>query len=72
MAKIRLLESIHPELTALGLKPGDIIDATTCCFSKVGCMHFEVSGRNRTNQCSIWPQDYEIVEPVKPTHNETI
>lgn len=74
MAKIKLLESIHPELKALGLKPGDIISAAPCIVSKTGCMHFEVTRNGKTSQCSIWPQDYVpvIVEPAKPNQNETI
>ena len=52
--KIKLIGELHPELTALGLKAGDIVEATRCNTSKTGVVHFVVNGQ----VCSLWPDNY--------------
>ena len=61
---IRLKETIHTELKSLGLKAGDIISTATIGSKVTGSLHFTYGNRN----CSIWPEDYEII----PNQNQTI
>jgi hypothetical protein len=59
---IRLKESIIPELQVIGCKPGDEIKVTSMS-EKTGAVYF-TKYRNDVNQdCVVWPEDYEIVEP---------
>ena len=61
---IRLKDTIHPELKSLGLKAGDIIRTATVGSKVTGSLHFTYGNRN----CSIWPEDYEII----PNQTQTI
>jgi len=59
---IKLKDSIDWELLALGCKPGDEVEATIDPLSTTGGLHFEKRCYGTTYNCSIWPQDYEIVD----------
>jgi hypothetical protein len=59
--KIRLKGEIDPELTALGLKAGDEIEVTKDPQSKVGCCHFTRYRNQRDFACSIWPENYDVI-----------
>ncbi len=61
--KLRLKGEIHPELESLGCKAGDVIKATPDPVSKVGCMHFTISKNHRLYDCSIWPDNYDVLKP---------
>lgn len=63
--KIELKGELHPELEILGLKAGDIVDATPS--GKVGAMHFVTYHRGWRYDCSVWPDNYTV---VKPKHSE--
>ncbi len=58
--KIQLIGDLHPELTAIGLAVGDIIEAIPDPVSQVGGMHFSRYYNGRTVNCSIWPENYQI------------
>jgi len=60
---IKLKDTIDWELLALGCKPGDEVEGTPDKQSIVGGVHFEKRCKGSTYNCSIWPQDYEIVKP---------
>ncbi len=60
---IKLIGTLHPELTSLGLKPGDEIHATPDQVGKAGAMYFQVNHRSGiTQNCVVWPDNYEIVK----------
>lgn len=59
--KIKLTEGIDPELTILGLKSGDELEVTEDPVSKVGCCHFTAYKNGHSFNCSIWPDNYEII-----------
>lgn len=61
--EIELIGEIHPELKRLGLEAGDKVQASPCPVSKVGVMHFMVSCAGIAQTCSVWPENYKIVEP---------
>lgn len=63
--KIQLTGTLDQELISIGLKSGDIIEATPDPQSKVGCMHFDIRGRVITHNCSVWPENYLIVKKDK-------
>lgn len=61
--KIRLKSTIHPELKATGLKEGDEIEVRKDPVSKVGGCSFTWHKNGYPYDCSIWPEDFEIIEP---------
>lgn len=63
--KVRLKGKIHPELESIGLKAGDEIEVYKDTTSEVGCCHFTKYVEKRIYDCSIWPENYEIIEPLK-------
>jgi len=60
--KIRIIGDLHPELRLLGLKPGDEFEASLDTQSETGLVHVVVSHVRTTINCSIWPENYEIIE----------
>lgn len=58
---IKLKGQLDPELTAIGLQPGDEITAQPDPMSKVGGMHFTAYYRMQQYNCSVWPENYEII-----------
>ena len=66
--KIRLKDTIHPELKSLGLKAGDIIRNASIGSKETGSVHFTTTYNCRSVICSIWPEDYEIIQ----NQNQTI
>lgn len=65
---IILKDTIHPELKSLGLKPGDVISNATIVSKETGSVHFTSYCNNFPVNCSIWPEDYEII----PNQSQTI
>lgn len=61
MIKLRLKGDLEPELPGLGLKPGDEVMAEQDPVSKVGCMHFHVMKLGDRIECSVWPENYDII-----------
>lgn len=61
--KIRLKDTIHPELKSLWLKSGDIVEGRLV-NKKTGLFHFEAGGEN----CSIWKEDYEVIQHNDKPH----
>lgn len=59
--KIILTGLLDPELEMLGLKPGDELEVTPDPNSKVGGAHFTRYLNGWPFNCSIWPDNYEIV-----------
>jgi hypothetical protein len=60
---IELKDTINIELQVIGLKAGDIIPSVS--FDKLtGACRFEFRGNNLAvpQNCTVWPEDYEIVE----------
>lgn len=66
MAKIKLKGNLDSDLIKLGLKEGDIIIAFPDSISTVGAMNFERVYNGFTQNCVVWPQNYELVE--EPTN----
>jgi len=62
---IRLKDSIHPELKSLGLKPGDLIDGQLV-NEETGLVHYTNYYKNYPITCSIWKEDYEIIDNKTP------
>lgn len=60
--KIKLKGDLHIELTNIGLQAGDIVEAQKCPVSKVGVMHFDHRRGTRDYCCSVWPDNYDIIE----------
>lgn len=59
--KLELTGNLHPELVALGLQKGDQFSN----FSgphKNGAVHFTVSENPVSQSCSVWPENYKIIE----------
>lgn len=64
---IRLKDTIHPELKSLGLKPGDIINGHLV-NEETGLIHLTYYYKSFPVNCSIWPEDYDIVESKTPNN----
>jgi hypothetical protein len=60
--KIRLKGEIHPELTRLGLRTGDVIENAMIQKSN-GAAYFTTYCLGR-NECVVYADNYEIVEEV--------
>lgn len=59
---IKLKESIDDELKVIGCKPGDEVKVESF-LPKTGAAYF-TKHRNDVNQnCVVWPEDYEVIEP---------
>lgn len=59
MYKIKLIGELSPELTILGCKVDDIVNAT---FQKTNqAMFFDVSYCGHVQHCVVYPDNYEIV-----------
>lgn len=66
--EVILKGELGPELTGLGLKPGDKVNGNLCSVSKVGCFHFEKYVSGVKIECSVWPENYVVV--AKETTDE--
>lgn len=60
MKAIRLKGNLHPELTCLGLKEGDVI-RNIQKIVPTGAVHFNVQ-HTIPVECVVYPDNYEIVE----------
>ncbi len=60
--KIRLKETIMPELQVIGCKPGDEVKVESW-NAKTGACYFTKFRSDVNQSCVVWPEDYEIVEP---------
>jgi hypothetical protein len=60
--KIQLTGELHPELISIGIKSGDIVDAYKDPVSKVGGMHFSKYFNGSIRECSIWPDNYVLID----------
>ncbi len=58
---IKLKGELEHDLLSLGLMPGDEVNANPDPISKVGGMHFTVNKYGYGHNCSVWPENYEIV-----------
>jgi len=58
-ALIQLKGSLHPELKNLNLKEGDQIQAQIYSSNKAA--QFSVSAVGTTWNCSVWPENYDVV-----------
>jgi hypothetical protein len=60
---IQLTGELHPELTCLGLKDGDIIrNAVMPDDNQKGVVHFDLIYCTHTICCSVWPDNYKIIQ----------
>ena len=59
--KIRLKESIISELTAIGLRPGMVIESNSV-NKTTGAVYFTRWYNGSSYDCVVWPEDYEIVK----------
>lgn len=59
--KVKLTGDLDPELEILGLKPGDEIEVQPDPVSKAGGCHFTRYLNGHPFNCSIWPDNYEII-----------
>lgn len=50
------------ELFSLGLKEGDEINAYQPAGSTSGVLHFSRSYHGFTHNCSVWPENHDVVE----------
>jgi hypothetical protein len=62
--KIKLKESINDELIAVGCKPGDEIKVEAIS-GKTGAVYFTKYRNDVNQQCVVYPEDYEVIEPLK-------
>ena len=58
--KIQLKGQLHPELELLGFRPGDIIQSAQIHKNKAA--HFEFHGLAVPQNCSVWPENYDILK----------
>jgi hypothetical protein len=66
MPTIKLKGNLDFELTRLGLESGQIVDATPDIMSKKGAMHFTRHKFNMSFNCTVWPENYEILAVEHP------
>jgi len=59
--KIKLIGDLGYELTTFGIKSGDIVDAVSSEGSKCGQMYFNMHIQGSTQQCVVWPENYELI-----------
>jgi hypothetical protein len=59
--EIKLIGDLDPELLTIGLKPGDIIKEATLSSKVSGVVHFEIWRSGLYFNCSVWPDNYEII-----------
>jgi hypothetical protein len=59
---IKLKESIDAELIAIGCKPGDEVKVESF-LPKTGAAYFTKRGLAVPQNCVVWPEDYEVIEP---------
>lgn len=63
---IKLKGYLDPELTRIGLKPGDIIrNAKADTTGTSGAVYFD-HYYTIDNQCVVWPENYDIIKGDKP------
>jgi hypothetical protein len=62
--KVKLKDSIISELTALGLRPGDVIESNDI-NKTTGAVQFTKWHNASSYNCVVWPEDYEIIEDEK-------
>jgi len=63
--KIKLKGDLDSELIAIGLKPGDIVEANPTKGSNPSAMYFDRFYRGTQYNCVVWPANYEIEPLVK-------
>lgn len=60
--KIRLKGELHPELLMLGLKEGDVVEASNGT-PPTDSKYFTVYGYAVPIACAVGPDNYEMIEP---------
>ncbi|HPI43695.1 MAG TPA: hypothetical protein PLH91_00555 [Tenuifilaceae bacterium] len=70
MVWIKLKGELDFDLKKLGLMAGQTVFASPCKHSNMGVMNFEVSYNGFTQDCCVWPENYELVE--EPTENRPV
>lgn len=65
MPKIKLKGDLHPELTALGLKAGDEVEATFLTSNETNQMYFQKSYKGFKMDCVVWPDNFEVISDEK-------
>lgn len=59
MPRIKLTGVLHSEITRLGFSAGDVVDAQKGS-DLTGSMYFDKQYNQTTQQCVVWPENYEI------------
>ncbi|MEI8047219.1 MAG: hypothetical protein WCI92_07555 [Bacteroidota bacterium] len=59
--QIKLIGDLDSELTALGCKEGDILNAEKCPVSTVGAVYFEIYKFGSKYDCVVWPENYQVI-----------
>jgi hypothetical protein len=64
---IQLKGNLDPELTRIGLKPGDKINgASRDTFGKTGAVYFDRIYGGVYCTCVVWPENYDVIKEDKP------
>lgn len=71
MPTIKLKGDLDMDLTRIGLEPGQIIEALPDSMSKKGAMHFTRYKFDMSFNCTVWPENYELIEE-KPTNQKNL
>lgn len=58
--KIKLKGELGYELTMLGLKAGDVVNAYSY-GNKHGALTFTISHRRYSYDCIVWPENFDIL-----------
>jgi hypothetical protein len=64
--KIRLKGELDWELTRIGLKVDEEVEATPDRVGKTGAMYFDIYYRGWKYECVVWPENYELISNIKP------
>jgi hypothetical protein len=59
--KIELKGELISELTSLGIKSGDVVEATPDRMGKTGAMYFEKHYYGSRYDCVVWPDNYDVI-----------
>ena len=59
--KIKLIGDLDFELIGLGIKAGDIVNAVSSEGSKSGQLYFNTHIPGSTQNCVVWPENYEVL-----------
>jgi hypothetical protein len=65
MTKIKLLGNLHPELTLLGLRFGDEVEATFLLNNQANQMYFQKIYNGFSVDCVVLPDHFEILSDEK-------